>query len=64
MELDTDFASQIEEREREAALKRRMLEGPPATGFCLNPLCEMELEEDGRRWCDSRCRDEWERLRS
>ncbi|GAB4173788.1 MAG: hypothetical protein Fur0039_15370 [Rhodocyclaceae bacterium] len=31
--------------------------GPLPTGFCLN--CGAPIEE-GRRWCDADCRDDWQ----
>lgn len=37
-----------------AAAKQPKVE---ATGFCLH--CGAELN-DGRRWCDAECRDEWQ----
>lgn len=55
-----DDAQARNEAHLERALKRRKPEGPKATGFCLNPVCELDLP-DGQRWCDADCRDEWER---
>lgn len=54
-----DQATQLEEMERSAALMRRAPSGPVATGQCL--WCDSDVE-DGRRWCDAECRDEWERF--
>lgn len=42
-----------------ALLRSKRQEGPVATGWCLN--CDTELEDDGRRWCDAECRDQWEK---
>ena len=43
----------------EYRLKARQPPAPEATGFCLN--CGEPLPP-GQRWCDSDCRDDWERL--
>lgn len=56
---DADRSSAIEEFFLRQAQRFRKPEGPVATGWCLN--CEKETPE-GRRWCDTDCRDDWERL--
>ncbi len=56
-----DRATQLEELDRDEALKYRKPEGPQATGRCL--YCA-EPVEDGRRWCGVECRNFWERHRS
>lgn len=55
-----DEAQAINEAHLERSLKKRRPEGPAPAGYCLNPLCELDLP-DGQRWCDAECRDEWER---
>lgn len=71
----TDFAdeaSERTERQIEAALSKRMPEGPKPTGFCHEcgeelPWRTMSMCADSqdlqmaRRWCDAQCRDDWER---
>lgn len=50
-----------ERQEREAELLRRASAkpaGPAPTGHCL--WCD-EPTDDTRRWCDSECRDQWQR---
>lgn len=37
----------------------RSVNSPVATGFCLN--CDDAIERP-KRWCDSDCRDDWQRL--
>lgn len=40
------------------AVKQRKPEGPPfPTGKCLN--CSTPVK--GRRWCNSACRDDWQK---
>lgn len=55
------MASQVEERDREMALKMRD-RGPiiAATGKCL--CCEAPLPST-HRWCDADCRDTWQAAR-
>lgn len=53
-----DQAAEYEVRDRERALARREAGGPPACGECH--YCGAPLK-DGRRWCDSHCRDDWQR---
>ena len=59
-----DIAQSAAERLEEAARRfgpgGHLAPGPLATGYCL--WCEEPLE-GGRRWCDSDCRDDWERAR-
>ncbi|MCX8018768.1 MAG: hypothetical protein N2690_12860 [Rhodocyclaceae bacterium] len=45
-------------REMERLLALRRAPGPAPTGFCL--WCGMVVT-GGRRWCDAKCRDDWER---
>lgn len=68
-----DDANDHVEKELTRTLSMRKPEGPVATGLCL--FCEHQLvddetlaraETDGlpdntKRWCDSDCRDDWER---
>lgn len=53
-----DMATQVEERDRELALKMRN-RGPVivATGKCL--CCDTPLPT-AQRWCDADCRDVWQ----
>lgn len=53
-----DMATEVEERDRDLAMKLRRPEAPQATGRCL--YCEARVP-DGARWCDSDCRDDWAR---
>lgn len=57
---EADRASEEEERNIAEALRTRKPEGPAPTGRCL--WCDEPLQY-GARWCDSKCRDEWERTR-
>lgn len=53
-----DNASEVESNERERLIaKARRAVKVQATGRCLN--CNAELE-DGKRWCDEWCRDDWQ----
>lgn len=58
---DADIAEQETSRLLELRLAVRKPEGPKATGFCLN--CDDGPLEQGHRWCDATCRDEWEQMR-
>lgn len=49
--INTMLAAQIEKA-------RNPPETAAATGFCL--FCGEPIAEQGRRWCDSDCRDYWE----
>ena len=55
-----DQATQREEKDRELSLQARLPAGPKPTGFCLNCGPDVPLD-DGRRWCDADCRDDWTR---
>jgi RNA polymerase-binding transcription factor DksA len=65
---DIDRASEREQELTREALSKRMAEGPKATGYCLQcgqPFVVRHYEvESGRRWCDSQCRDDWERAQT
>lgn len=55
-----DRASELEELARISALnyhQKNLAPSVQATGYCL--YCGEELD-DGRRWCDASCRDDWE----
>ncbi len=56
---EADRANQEVERGLSEALRQRRPEGPVATGRCL--CCDEPVEEP-RRWCDSICRDDWQRI--
>ncbi len=56
-----DIATEREEFFRDNALRERKPAGPVATGRCLH--CD-EVLDDVRRWCDSDCRDGWEKSRA
>lgn len=56
-----DEAAALEERERSFAQTIRKPEGPLATGRCL--FCD-EIVDDGLRWCDNWCRDDWEDVKA
>lgn len=52
-----DDASEIESNERERLIaKARKTPKVQATGHCL--YCNAPLE-NGKRWCDEWCRDDW-----
>lgn len=55
MTLDDD-ASMREEQFLDVALKQRKPNGPVAVGHCL--YCNAQLD-NGKRWCDEWCRDDW-----
>ena len=55
MTLDDD-ASIREEQFLDVALKQRKPNGPVAVGQCL--YCNAQLD-NGKRWCDEWCRDDW-----
>lgn len=57
---DFDRASDQEEMQRVQALNLRKQEAPASTGFCL--YCEEDVPPS-RRWCDTDCRDAWEKYR-
>ncbi len=56
---EIDKANERAEEILEDALKVRRPEGPPACGYCYN--CS-EFVGPEERWCDSDCRDDWEKL--
>ena len=57
--MDIADLAQIQvERLAHQELSARKPAAPPATGACL--WCDAPLA-DGRRWCDTDCRDDWER---
>lgn len=59
---EADRAQAAIERFIDAAIARAKKPGGPSpTGFCLN--CGAALDE-GRRWCDADCRDDWQRYQS
>lgn len=67
---DIDRASEREQELTREALSKRMPEGPKITGLCHQCGAELYvnwmmsggvLKPDGRRWCDSQCRDDWEK---
>lgn len=55
MSDEIDAAQEQAEKIEHIYLSARMPEGPAPTGFCL--CCAAPLE--GKRWCDSECRDDW-----
>lgn len=54
-----DRASDLEQKERESAIAsaRKPLVSARETGHCL--WCNAKLIQ-GKRWCDSECREDWE----
>lgn len=54
-----DKATEVEERDRELALRRRKPTGPIACGVCY--ACN-EPVKAGDRWCDRDCFRDWEFL--
>ena len=58
MSDEADIAAGQEELALQAALKVRRPTAPPPTGECL--FCGEEIEPP-QRWCDTDCRDSWER---
>ena len=59
--LDLSVANQ--DRILRAELSVRKPEGPKFTGFCLDDDCREPLQAP-RRWCNSDCRESWERDKS
>jgi hypothetical protein len=53
-----DLGSEQEEFNRDLALRARKPEGPTETGYCH--FCDATVPK-GHRWCDTQCRDDWER---
>lgn len=58
-----DAAADRAEQMLEEARAYRAPEGPAATGRCLDPYCDEEIAEPGRRFCDADCRDAYEKWR-
>ena len=58
MSDNLDIAQERSEMHLADALRARKPEGPAPTGRCL--WCD-EIVSDEQRWCDSQCRDMWER---
>ena len=56
---EIDRADQEVELDLARALRKRRPEGPVANGYCH--FCD-EPVADEMRWCDTGCRDAWERL--
>jgi len=56
-----DKASDLEQldRDRNIEIARRKMASPEPTGFCITENCG-EAVGEGRRWCNSDCRDMWE----
>lgn len=55
-----DLASDLEQAERDYAIQSaRNYRSPIATGLCL--YCSSEVGS-GMRWCNSDCRNDWERI--
>jgi len=55
---EADFSAERMQRELDHLLRLRSASGPTATGRCLS--CGAPLREP-LRWCDTDCRDDWER---
>lgn len=53
-----DLASEREELDRENSLRVRKPAGPQPNGRCH--FCD-EIVDDHSRWCDTDCRDGWQR---
>lgn len=58
MSDNLDIAAEREEIDRNIAMATKRPVGPEPTGECLH--CG-EAVEDPRRWCNSDCRDAWEK---
>ena len=54
-----DQVQELNDFYHDLALSKRRPEGPTPTGACLN--CGELLDKMGSRWCDSDCRDDWEK---
>jgi len=52
-----DRAQELTEEMLQRSLAQRKPEAPGAVGYCLN--CFEDVNE-GVRWCDAECRDDWE----
>lgn len=55
---EIDRANDQAERYLSVSRRLRLPEGPAPTGTCHH--CDKPVAE-GRRWCDSDCRDGWQR---
>ena len=55
---EIDRAAEHIERERAGLLAQRKPSGPSATGHCA--YCNAPVPT-GMRWCDSLCRDAWQK---
>jgi hypothetical protein len=55
---ELDLASEREEFARTHARNVRKPEAPAATGLCL--YCDEDVASP-RRWCDTDCRDAWDK---
>jgi len=56
--FDQATEREIQEREIALSLARAQKRTIEATGFCLS--CGEKVTEE-KRWCDSTCRDDWEK---
>ena len=56
-----DNASDTTDFLKDIALQQRAPEGPRPRGYCLN--CAELFTDTSRRFCNSDCRDDWERLK-
>lgn len=54
-----DAANEAADIYTRSSLTWRRTAGPAPTGLCLN--CDADLGDAGRRWCDTDCRDDWEK---
>lgn len=54
-----DQANEAADIYTRSSLSWRKHTAPSATGLCLN--CDADLSDSGRRWCDTDCRDDWEK---
>ena len=60
---EADQAQYNIERDEAIAIRAAQLfKGPVATGSCLAPQCGETLA-NGQRWCNTDCRDEWQKSR-
>lgn len=55
---EADLSEERSARELAALLRQRRRQAPAACGHCL--WCDAPLSA-GQRWCDTDCRDDWER---
>ena len=55
---EVDAANEHIEHERQGLLAQRKPEAPAAQGGCLYCHCQLPR---GQRWCDSACRDDYEK---